>query len=137
MLKVCKNLDIKPKEKFLFFKIGEYKMKVVFKAKMLDIKNKDKKCFYTIWNYFEINVSKYGKYYESIVTNPLGEMLVGASYTTMREAVQDSFNNIELDINEKGNMLTERNQLLQDGEMTEDDLSEIEYWYGDVVKKYY
>ena len=34
-------------------------------------------------------------------------------------------------------MLTERNQLLQDEEMTEDDLSEIEYWYGDVVKKYY
>lgn len=137
MLKVCKNLDIKPKEKFLFLKIGEYKMKVVFKAKMLDIKNKDKKCFYTTWNYFEINVSKYGKYYESIVTNPLGEMLVGASYKIMREAVQDAFNNIELDINEKGNMLTERNQLLQDGEITEEDLSEIEYWYGDVVKKYY
>ena len=60
-----------------------------------------------------------------------------ASYKTTKEAVQDAFNNIELDITEKGNMLTERNQLLQDGEMTEDDLSEIEYWYGDVVKKYY
>lgn len=65
-------------------------------------------------------------------------MLVGyASYKTMKEAVQDAFNNIEFDIIEKGNMLTERNQLLQDGEMIEDDLSEIEYWYGDVVKKYY
>jgi hypothetical protein len=26
---------------------------------------------------------------------------------------------------------------LQDGEITEEDLSEIEYWYGEVVKKYY
>ena len=60
-----------------------------------------------------------------------------SSYKTMKEAVQDAFNDIEFDIIEKGNMLTERNQLLQDEEMTEDDLSEIEYWYGDVVKKYY
>ena len=117
-------------------------MKIKFKGKTLDVKNEDtenpRKCFYTTWNYFEINISKYGKYYESIVTSPLGEMLVGyASYKTMKEAVQDAFNNIEFDIIEKGNMLTERNQLLQDGEMTEDDLSEIEYWYGDVVKKYY
>ena len=117
-------------------------MKIIFKAKTLDVKNENienpKKCFYTTWNYFEINVSKYGKYYESIVTNPLGELLVGdASYKTMKEAVQDAFNNIEFDIIEKGNMLTERNQLLQGGEMTEDDLSEIEYWYEDVVKKYY
>lgn len=117
-------------------------MKIKFKGKTLDVKNEDtenpRKCFYTTWNYFEINISKCGKYYESIVTSPLGEMLVGyASYKTMKEAVQDAFNNIEFDIIEKGNMLTERNQLLQDGEMTEDDLSEIEYWYGDVVKKYY
>ena len=78
------------------------------------------------------------KYYESIVTSPLGDLLVEyASYKTMKEAVQDAFDNIELDIIEKGNMLTERNQLLQDEEITEEDLSEIEYWYGDVVKKYY
>ena len=117
-------------------------MKIVFKDKMLDIKNEHtenpKKCFCATWNYFEINISKCGKYYESIVTSPLGDLLVeDASCKTMKEAVQDAFNNIELDITEKGNMLTERNQLLQDEEMTEDDLSEIEYWYGDVVKKYY
>ena len=117
-------------------------MKIVFKDKMLDIKNEDtenpKKCFCVIWNYFEINISKCGKYYESIVTSPLGDLLVeDASYKTMKEAVQDAFDNIELDIIERGNMLTERNQLLQDGEITEDDLSEIEYWYGEVIEKYY
>ena len=117
-------------------------MKIKFRGKTLDVQNEDiknpRKCFYTTWNYFEINVSKCGKYYESIVTSPLGDLLVeDASYKTMKEAVQDAFNNIELDITEKGNMLTERNQLLQDEEMTEDDLSEIEYWYGEVVKKYY
>ena len=117
-------------------------MKIKFRGKTLDIQNEDiknpKKCFCATWNYFEINISKCGKYYESIVTSPLGELLVeDASYKTMKEAVQDAFNNIEFDIIEKGNMLTERNQLLQDGEITEEDLSEIEYWYGDVVKKYY
>ena len=117
-------------------------MKIKFRGKTLDIQNEDiespRKRFYTTWNYFEINISKYGKYYESIVTSPLGDLLVeDASYKTMKEAVQDAFDNIELDIIEKGNMLTERNQLLQDEEITEEDLSEIEYWYGDVVKKYY
>ena len=117
-------------------------MKIKFRGKTLDIQNENtenpKKCFYATWNYFEINISKYGKYYESIVTSPLGDLLVRhSSYKTMKEAVQDAFNNIELDIIERGNMLTERNQLLQDEEITEEDLSEIEYWYGDVVKKYY
>ena len=117
-------------------------MKIKFRGKTLDIQNENiespRKRFYTTWNYFEINVSKCGKYYESIVTSPLDDLLVEyASYKTMKEAVQDAFNNIEFDITEKGNMLTERNQLLQDEEITEEDLSEIEYWYGDVVKKYY
>ena len=117
-------------------------MKIKFRGKTLDIQNENiespRKRFYTTWNYFEINISKCSKYYESIVTSPLGDLLVeDASYKTMKEAVQDAFNNIELDITEKGNMLTERNQLLQGEEMTEEDLSEIEYWYGDVVKKYY
>ena len=118
-------------------------MKIKFRGKTLDIQNENienpKKCFCATWNYFEVDVSKYNnKYYESIVTSPLGDLLVeDASYKTMKEAVQDAFNNIELDIIEIGNILTERNQLLQDGEMTEDDLSEIEYWYGDDVKKYY
>lgn len=117
-------------------------MKIVFKEKILDIKNEDtenpKKCFCATWNYFEINISKCGRYYESIVTSPLGDLLVeGASCKTMKEAVQDAFNNIELDIIEKGNMLTERNQLLQDGEITEEDLSEIEYWYLEVIEEYY
>ena len=117
-------------------------MKIKFRGKTLDVQNEDiknpRKCFYTTWNYFEINVSKCGKYYESIVTSPLGDLLVRhSSYKTMKEAVQDAFNNIELDIIERGDILTERNQLLQDEEITEEDLSEIEYWYGDVVKKYY
>lgn len=117
-------------------------MKIKFRGKTLDVQNEDiknpKKCFCATWNYFEINISKCGKYYESIVTSPFGAMLVGyALYKTMKEAVQDAFDNIELDITEKGNMLTERNHLLQDEEITEEDLSEIEYWYGDVVKKYY
>ena len=117
-------------------------MKIKFRGKTLDIQNENiespRKRFYTTWNYFEINISKCGKYYESIVTSPLGDLLViHSSYKTMKEAVQDAFDNIELDIIEKGNMLTERNQLLQDEEITEEDLSEIEYWYGYVVKKYY
>ena len=117
-------------------------MKIKFRGKTLDVQNEDiknpRKCFYTTWNYFEINVSKCGKYYESIVTSPLGDLLVRhSSYKTMKEAVQDAFDNIELDIIERGDILTERNQLLQDEEITEEDLSEIEYWYGDVVKKYY
>lgn len=117
-------------------------MKIKFRGKTLDIQNENiespRKRFYTTWNYFEVDVSKCGKYYESIVTSPLGELLVeDASYKTMKEAVQDAFSNIEFDIIEKGNILTERNQLLQDEEITEEDLSEIEYWYGDVVKKYY
>ena len=117
-------------------------MKIKFRGKTLDVQNEDiknpKNRFCATWNYFEINISKCGKYYESIVTSPLGDLLVeDASCKTMKEAVQDAFNNIELDITEKGNMLTERNQLLQDEEMTEDDLSEIEYWYGEVIEKYY
>ena len=117
-------------------------MKIKFRGKTLDIQNENiespRKCFYTTWNYFEINISKCGKYYESIVTSPLGDLLVRhSSYKTMKEAVQDAFDNIELDIIERGDILTERNQLLQDEEITEEDLSEIEYWYGDVVKKYY
>lgn len=118
-------------------------MKIKFKGKTLDIKNEEtenpKKCFCATWNYFEIDITRESPAcYESIVTSPLGEMLVGyASYKTMKEAVQDAFNNIELDITEKEAMLTERNQLLQDGEVTVEDLSEIEYWYGAVVKKYY
>ena len=117
-------------------------MKIKFRGKTLDIQNEDtknsKKYFCATWNYFEINISKCGKYYESIVTSPLGDLLVeDASYKTMKEAVQDAFDNIELDIIERGNMLTERNQLLQDEEITEEDLNEIEYWYGEVVKKYY
>ena len=118
------------------------KMKIKFRDKTLDIENEDtentRKCFYTIWNYFEIDISKYGKYYESIVTSPLGDLLVRhSSYKTMKEAVQDAFDNIELDIIEKGDILTERNQLLQDEEITEEYLSEIEYWYGEVIEKYY
>ena len=117
-------------------------MKIKFRGKTLDVQNEDiknpRKCFYITWNYFEINVSKCGKYYESIVTSPLGDLLVRhSSYKTMKEAVQDAFDNIELDIIERGDILTERNQLLQDEEITEEDLSEIEYWYGEVVKKYY
>ena len=117
-------------------------MKIKFRGKTLDIQNENiespRKRFYTTWNYFEINVSKCGKYYESIVTSPLGDLLVRhSSYKTMKEAVQDAFDNIELDIIERGDILTERNQLLQDEEITKEDLSEIEYWYGDVVKKYY
>ena len=117
-------------------------MKIKFRGKTLDIQNENiespRKRFYTTWNYFEINIFECGKYYESIVTSPLGELLVeDASYKTMKEAVQDAFNNIEFDIIERGDILTERNQLLQDEEITEEDLSEIEYWYGDVVKKYY
>ena len=118
-------------------------MKIKFRGKTLDIQNENiespRKCFYITWNYFEVDVSKYdNKCYESIVTSPLGEMLVARTlYKTMKEAVQDAFNNIELDIVERGNMLTERNQLLQDEEITEEDLSEIEYWYGEVIEKYY
>ena len=118
-------------------------MKIKFRGKTLDIKNEEaknpKKYFYVLWNYFEIEIIKESpSCYGSLVTSPLGETLVGfASYKTIKEAVQDAFNNIELDIIEKGNMLTERNQLLQDEEITEEDLSEIEYWYGDVVNKYY
>lgn len=118
-------------------------MKIKFKGKTLNIENEEtensKKHFHVLWNYFEIDITKESSAcYKSLVTSPLGESLVYyASYKTMKEAIRDAFNNIELDIIEKGNMLTERNQLLQDGEVTEEDLSEIEYWYGDVIKKYY
>lgn len=118
-------------------------MKIVFKAKALDIKNEEtenpKKYFHVLWNYFEIEIIKESPAcYASLVTSPLGEMLVGyVSYKTMKEAVQDAFNNIELDITEKEAMLTERNQLLQDGEVTKEDLSEIEYWYWEVIEEYY
>lgn len=118
-------------------------MKIKFKGKALDIKNEEtenpKKYFHVLWNYFEIDIARESlACYESLVTSPLGETLVYyKTYKTMKEAVQDAFNNIELDIIEKGNMLTERNQLLQDEEIIEEDLSEIEYWYGDVVNKYY
>lgn len=118
-------------------------MKIKFKGKTLDIKNEEtenpKKHFYVLWNYFEIDITRESPAcYESFVISPLGEMLVGhASYKTMKEAVQDAFNNIELDITEKEAMLTERNQLLQDEEVTKEDLSEIEYWYWEVIEEYY
>ena len=76
-------------------------MKIKFRGKTLDIQNENiespRKRFYTTWNYFEVDVSKYdNKYYESIVTSPLGEMLVARTlYKTMKEAVQDAFNNIK------------------------------------------
>lgn len=125
--------------------VGKLNMKIKFRGKTLDIRNenietsKTKKYFDVWWNYFKISVIRNRTFcYESVVTNPFGEVIVFyKEYKTMKEAVQDAFNNIELDITEKEAMLTERNQLLQDKEITEEDLSEIEYWYGDVVNKYY
>ena len=117
-------------------------MKIKFKGKTLNIQNKDSgsliKNFYTNWNYFSIYVAKNNKSYGSTVTSPLGDMLVDCdSYKTMTEAVQDAFKNIELDIDEKRNMLAGQDQLLQDEDITEEGLEEIEYWYGDIIKKYY
>ncbi len=117
-------------------------MKIKFKGRTLNIQNKDtdntRKNFYITWNYFNIYVSKNNKSYESLVISPLGETLVDhVSYKTMTKAVQDAFNNIELDIDEKRNMLMKQEQLLQDGDITEEGLEEIEYWYGDIIKKYF
>lgn len=120
-------------------------MKIKFKGNILNIQNKDtdnpRKNFYITWNHFNIYISKDkdNKTYDSIVISPLGETIVeNSSYKTMTEAVQDAFNNIGLNIDEKRNMvIEERSQLLQDGDITEEGLEEIEYWYGNVIKKYF
>lgn len=109
-----------------------WKVWVRFRGKTLDIKNllKKKNEFYTEWNYYTIEIFqnecypncisrerwKEYKYYVC-VTNPMGSCIVdGPEFPTQSKCLQCAFDNIDLDLHELENMVSEKNQLFQDYE---------------------
>lgn len=120
-------------------------MKAKFRNKTLDIKNmsKRKNEFYAEWNYYTIEIFKndyhlsfirkeYQKEYKYYVcvTNPMGSCIVdGSEFSTQSKCLQCAFDNIDLDLQELENMVSEKNQLIQEqGEEIRDNIEEAEYW---------
>lgn len=69
------------------------------------------------------------KYYVC-VTNPMGSCIVdGYESPTQSKCLQCAFDNINYDLHELENMVSEKSQLLQDyGNKFREDIEEIEYW---------
>lgn len=42
------------------------------------------------------------------------------------------FDNIDMDLREMENMVTEKCQLIESGEETNEDIKEVEYWLGEM-----
>ena len=120
-------------------------MKVKFRKKTLDIENisKKKNEFYAEWNHYCIEIFKneyhpnsmrkeYWKEYKYYVcvTNPMGSCIVdGNEFPTQSKCLQCAFDNIDLDLQELENMVSKKNQLIQEqGNEILDDIQEVEYW---------
>ena len=100
-------------------------MKVKFNETTLNIENESKnprKEFEANWNYFSIRIIKTKRGWENHTVSPLGETLIDNTvYKIVKEALQDSFNNIQLDIAQKKQELKLR---YYD--------KELQFWYGDI-----
>lgn len=122
-------------------------MRVKFREKFLNIENQSDKIneFYAEWNYFVIEIFqndkrnysdrekwKEHKYYVC-VSNPMGSCIVdGSEYPTQSKCLQCAFDNIDMDLREMENMVTEKCQLIESGEETNDDIKEVEYWLSEM-----
>lgn len=118
-------------------------MRVKFRKKTLNIENQSNKKneFYTEWNYFIIEIFqnersiyidkkrwKEHRYYVC-VTNPMGSCIVdGSEYSTQSKCLQYAFDNIDADLMKMEKIVSEKNQLIEEGEETKEDIEEIKYW---------
>ena len=119
-------------------------MRVKFRNKTLNISNQsDKKNeFYAEWNYYCIEIFqndknlysdkeywKEHKYYVYVIS-PLGSCIVdGSEYSTQSKCLQCAFDNIDLDLKELENMVSEKTQLIEEyGEEIIYDIKEAEDW---------
>ena len=118
-------------------------MRVKFREKFLNIENQSNKRneFYAEWNYFIIEIFENDKRnysdgerwkehrYYVCVSNPMGSCIVdGLEYSTQVKCLQCAFDNIDIDLREMENMVSEKTQLINDGEETKEDIEEAEYW---------
>lgn len=125
-------------------------MRVKFRGKTLNINNElnNSNEFYSDWNYYTIEILKNDrnnyrdnyrykehKYYV-VVSSPLGHCIVdGCEAATKSKCLQEAFDNIDIDLREMENTVSEQYQLKQDyGEEFLEDIEECEYWLS---KMYY
>lgn len=122
-------------------------MRVKFREKFLNIENQSDKIneFYAEWNYFVIEIFQNDKRnysdrerwkehrYYVCVSNPMGSCIVdGSEYQTQSKCLQCAFDNIDIDLREMENMVTEKCQLIESGEETNEDIKEVEYWLSEM-----
>ena len=119
-------------------------MRVKFRGKTLNISNQsDKKNeFYAEWNYYCIEIFQNDKNlyldkdywkehrYYVCVTSPLGSCIVdGNEYSTQSKCLQCAFDNIDFDLKELENMVSEKSQLIEEyGDEIIYDIKEAEDW---------
>lgn len=122
-------------------------MRVKFREKFLNIENQSDKRneFYAEWNYFVIEIFQNDKRnyadrerwkehrYYICVSNPMGSCIVdGSEYPTQSKCLQCAFDNIDIDLREMENMVSEKCQLIESGEETNEDIKEVEYWLSEM-----
>jgi len=122
-------------------------MRVKFREKFLNIENQSDKIneFYAEWNYFVIEIFQNDKRnyadrerwkehrYYVCVSNPMGSCIVdGSEYPTQSKCLQCVFDNIDMDLREMENMVSEKCQLIESGEETNEDIKEVEYWLSEM-----
>ena len=122
-------------------------MRVKFRKRTLNIENQSNKSneFYAEWNYYIIEVFqndrnmyvdkdiwKEHRYYVC-VTNPMGSCIEdGSEYSTRSKCLQSAFDSIDANLIEMENLVSEKNQLIMDGEETKEDIAEVEYWLSNM-----
>lgn len=122
-------------------------MRVKFRRKTLNIENLSNKTneFYAEWNYFTIEIFQKDKRnytdrerwkehrYYVCVSNPMGSCIVdGSEYPTQSKCLQCAFDNIDMDLREMENMVSEKCQLIESDEETNEDIKEVEYWLSEM-----
>lgn len=122
-------------------------MRVKFREKTLNIENLSNKNneFYSEWNHFVIEIFENDKRdyvdrerwkehrYYVCVSNPMGSCIVdGSEYPTQSKCLQCAFDNIDMDLREMENMVSEKCQLIESGEETNEDIKEVEYWLSEM-----
>lgn len=122
-------------------------MRVKFREKTLNIENLSNKNseFYAEWNYFVIEIFQNDKRnyadrerwkehrYYVCVSNPMGSCIVdGSEYPTQSKCLQCAFDNIDIDLREMESMVSEKCQLIESGEETNEDIKEVEYWLSEM-----
>lgn len=122
-------------------------MRVKFREKFLNIENQSDKRneFYAEWNYYIIEIFENDKRnysdrkrwkehrYYVCVSNPMGSCIVdGSEYSTQSKCLQCAFDNIDMNLREMENMVSEKCQLIESGEETNEDIKEVEYWLSEM-----